>query len=154
LYFKALTEGLADAPPIPEDLRAELAAALKAQGPAALHVRLHPEDAARIRPGDPARILRALEVAAVTGGSLAALQGASSATALTARTGLALIPDRARLYAALDARFDAMLAAGALEEARALMGRGLDPDLPAMKALGLRPLIAHLRGDLSRAAAA
>jgi tRNA dimethylallyltransferase len=149
LYFKALTEGLAETPPVPDEVRAALGAALKAEGIEALHARLPAEDAARIRPSDTARVLRALEVLEVTGGSIFEWRQATQ-PALTAWVGLALTPDREALYARLDARFEAMLAAGALEEAHALMARGLDRDLPAMKALGAPWLMAHLRGEMSR----
>ena len=147
LYFKALTEGLAEVPPIPDEVRAALGAALQARGAAALHAQLAEEDAERIRPTDTARILRALEVLEVTGGSLRELQQSTS-PAIKEWRGIALTPDRAKLYETVDARFDAMMAAGALEEARTLAARRLNSDLPAMKALGGPALMAHLRGEL------
>ena len=148
LYFRALTEGLAEIPLIPDEVRQTLGAALKAEGVAALHARLSEQDSARIRPTDTTRVLRALEVLEVTGGSIFELQEATS-PALKEWIGIALTPDREALYAALDARFEAMMAAGALDEARALMARGLNRDLPAMKALGAPHLMAHLRDEMA-----
>ncbi|MGE3143554.1 MAG: tRNA (adenosine(37)-N6)-dimethylallyltransferase MiaA [Hyphomonadaceae bacterium] len=149
LYFKALTEGLAPAPPGTPAIRARLNAELAAIGAAGLHARLAALDSAageRIRPSDPARIVRALEVHE-SGGQIAALTQ-KEAPLLTEWRGFVLAPERAALYRAIEARFDQMLAAGALEEARALAARGLDPDLPAVKAHGLPPLSAHLRGEI------
>jgi tRNA dimethylallyltransferase len=154
LYFKALTEGLADAPAAPPALRARLIEEMRVEGPAALHGRLagaDPEAGARIRPSDPARILRALEVLEMDG-NVAAL-ATRTPPLLADWTGVVLMPERAALYAAIEARFDAMLAAGAVDEVRALAARTLDPDLPAMKALGVPELAAHLRGECDLAAA-
>ncbi len=153
LYFKALTEGLASAPPPDPALRAGLLARLKADGPQSLYAELaqaDPEMAATLGPRDGPRILRALEVYRATGISLRALQ-AAMAPAMRAEDwlGVALWPERATLYAAINRRFDGMAAAGGLDEARALMIRGLDTDLPAMKAIGAPPLMAHLRGEIS-----
>lgn len=148
LYFRALTEGLAEIPPIPDEVRAALAAALKAEGIEALHARLAEEDAARIRPTDTTRVLRALEVLEVTGGSIFELREATQ-PALKEWIGVALTLDREALYQRLDARFDAMMAEGALDEVKALAARNLNPDLPAMKAMGAPWLMAHLRGELA-----
>ncbi|MBU6372937.1 MAG: tRNA (adenosine(37)-N6)-dimethylallyltransferase MiaA [Alphaproteobacteria bacterium] len=150
LAFAALTRGLVETPPIPEDVRAALAADLARLGAPALHARLaatDPEGAARLSPNDAPRIVRALEVLEATGAPLHALHAATQPL-LTAYTAVALTPDRAGLYARTDARFDAMLGAGALEEARALAARGLDPALPLMKAHGMPWLAAHLRGEM------
>jgi len=155
LAFAALTKGLAETPPIPPALRARLAADLDKSSAPAMHARLaedDPETAARLAPNDAPRILRALEVFEATGAPLSAVQ-AATAPALEEWTGVVLTPDRAALYARIDARFDAMIAAGALDEARALAGRGLDPTLPLMKAHGMPWLAAHLRGELALDAA-
>jgi tRNA dimethylallyltransferase len=155
LYFKALTEGLADAPEIDPRLRARLAAELREHGAEALHQRLmgrDPTSAARLQPGDSVRVLRALEVAE-SGMLLSDLQRATR-PGLRDWAGLALIPPRSPLYKTIDARFEAMLSAGALAEARALAARGLDPLLPAMKAHGMPALAAHLRGEIGLEAAA
>lgn len=158
LYFKALTQGLAQMPAIDADLRAALRKRAAREGAPALHAELARRDpltAARLEPNDALRILRALEVLETTGESIGALQAATKpALAREDWVGLALTPDRAALYGAIDARFEAMLAAGALDEVRAFAARGLDADLPAMKAHGAPALMAHLRGELSLAAAA
>jgi tRNA dimethylallyltransferase len=155
LYFKALTQGLADIPAAEPGVRAMLRAREAREGAPALHAELmrrDPATAARLTPNDAPRILRALEVLETTGESISVLQ-ASTAPPLgrDAWTGLALTPEREALYAAIDARFDAMLAAGAMDEVRALAARDLDPSLPAMKAHGVPALMACLRGELTLA---
>lgn len=158
LYFKALTEGLADIPAADQELRAELRQRAGKEGAPALHAELaqrDPQAAARIEPNDAARILRALEVLETTGESISTLQANTKpALARDEWAGLALTPDREALYAAINARFDAMLAHGALNEVRAFAARQLDPTLPAMKAHGAPALMAHLHGEISLAAAA
>ncbi|HVZ99297.1 MAG TPA: tRNA (adenosine(37)-N6)-dimethylallyltransferase MiaA [Caulobacterales bacterium] len=150
LYFKALTEGLAPAPAAADAVRARLAAELAEAGAAVLHARLallDPEAAARIGANDAPRVLRALEVAQ-GGARLSDLQRRAD-PALADWRGFALWPQRAALYDAIEARFDLMLNAGALEEVRALAARGLDPALPAMKAHGVPALMAYLRAEMS-----
>lgn len=158
LYFKALTEGLADIPAAAPETRAALRARAAAQGAPALYAELarrDPQTAARLEPADAPRILRALEVLETTGQSLSALHANTKpALARDEWAGLALTPERAALYAAINARFDSMLAAAALDEVRAFAARGLGPALPAMKAHGAPALMAHLRGELSLADAA
>lgn len=158
LYFKALTQGLADIPAADPDLRDALRERAAREGAPALHAELaarDPATAARLAPNDAPRILRALEVLETTGESIGAFQAATHAPlAREEWAGLALAPARDALYAAIDARFDAMLAAGALDEVRAFAARRLDPALPAMKAHGAPALMAHLRGELSLAEAA
>jgi tRNA dimethylallyltransferase len=153
LYFKALTEGLADIPAGDPELRAALRTRAKLEGAPALHAVLAARDpvtAARLAPNDVPRILRALEVLETTGESITVLQANTRpALARDEWTGLALAPDREGLYAAINHRFDAMLAAGALEEVRAFAARDLDPALPAMKAHGAPALMAHLRGQIT-----
>lgn len=158
LYFKALTQGLADIPAADPEVRAALRARAEREGPAALHAELSARDpiaAARLEPNDAPRILRALEVLDTTGESISTLQ-ANTKPALAADewAGIALTPPREALYASINARFETMLEAGALEEVRALAARKLDPALPAMKAHGAPALMAHLRGELSLEAAA
>ncbi len=158
LYFKALTQGLADIPAADPEVRAALRARAEREGPAALHAELSARDpiaAARLEPNDAPRILRALEVLDTTGESISTLQ-ANTKPALAADewAGIALTPPREALYASINARFETMLEAGALEEVRALAARTLDPALPAMKAHGAPALMAHLRGELSLEAAA
>lgn len=157
LYFKALVEGLAPAPDIPEAISNDIDALFQEGGLAALRSEaqtLDPEAAARIGTGDRQRLMRVIAVARAAGQTLSQLQASTRPLINPDRVkGIVLLPDRAALYARIEARFDQMIAAGALEEARALMERGLAPDLPAMKAVGLPPLLAHLRGehDLSSA---
>lgn len=151
LYFRALTQGLAEIPAIAADLRRTTAAEFEALGEDAFRARLAGVDAAaadRIAAGDRQRLSRAWEVYAATGVSLTDHQ-ASAAGALPAGswTAVAIDPPRAPLYARCDARLEQMVAEGALDEVRALMARDLDPDLPAMKAVGVRELAAHLRGE-------
>jgi tRNA dimethylallyltransferase len=158
LYFKALTQGLADIPAADPALREHLRQRHASEGAPALHAELarrDPASAARLEPNDFPRILRALEVLETTGESIGALQAHTiPALARDAWAGIALAPPREALYATIDARFDAMLAQGALEEVRAIAARGLGPALPVMKAHGAPALMAHLRGELSLAQAA
>ncbi len=153
LYLRALLDGLAPVPEIPGEVRAAAERHLERVGAAGLHAALAKRDpamAARLRPGDTQRLRRAWEVLEATGRSLAAwraVPGAGLSAEGIVATRLVLLPPREQLYAACDARFVAMLGAGALAEARRLDALGLDAGLPAMKALGLRELLAHLRGE-------
>ena len=153
LYFRALTEGLSAMPAVPEAVRAAIRAKAEGRPTADLHAELataDPATAARLRPSDRQRTLRALEVFAATGRPLASFQRARAAPALHPGewTGLFLAPDREGLYRRIDARFDAMLKEGALEEVARLAARQLDPALPVMRAHGVPHLIAHLEGRL------
>jgi tRNA dimethylallyltransferase len=153
LYFKALTTGLAAVPPIPPDIRAGVRARLAQYGAAALHAELaarDPAGAARLNPNDRTRIARAIEVVEATGRSLLDWQTEELPALIDPATPRIFIaPDRAALYARIDARFDKMLAAGALDEVRRLAARKLDPLLPAMKAHGVPGLIRHLAGGIT-----
>lgn len=153
LYFRALTHGLAEIPPIPEAVRRQAEAEFEALGELAFRARLaqgDPAAAGRIAPGDRQRLVRAWEVLAETGVSLSEWQGRTApALAPGSYSTVALDPPREALYARCDARLEAMVAQGALEEVAALAARGLAPDLPAMKAVGYRELAAHLRGETS-----
>ena len=155
LFFKALTQGLSDVPAVPEAVRERIRAEAAAVPPEALHARLaslDPLTAARLRPSDPQRIARALEVFESTGQPLAAFQArrAPPVLPMARAVGLVLAPERQALGRAIAARFDRMMEGGALGEVERLRDRGLDPTLPAMRALGVRPLLAHLGGSLSR----
>jgi tRNA dimethylallyltransferase len=159
LYLRALTEGLSDVPPVPEAVRAQVRAEAEGRASADLRAELEvrdPESASRLNASDRQRILRALEVLAATGRPIASFLGARAAPALAADewAGLYLAPDRDELYRRIDARFDAMLAEGALGEAGRLMKRSLDPALPVMRAHGVPHLIAHLEGRITLAEAA
>ncbi len=157
LYFKALTEGLADVPPTPAAVRQSVTAMYDALGEARFRELLasaDPDAARRIEAGDRMRLSRAMEVLEATGRPLSTWQ-ADTAAALEPDDwrAVAIVPDRVDLYARCDARFDAMLAGGALDEVRALLTRRLDPDLPVMKAVGVRELQRHLAGELALVAA-
>ena len=154
LYFKALLEGLAPIPDIPEMLREFWRDRLERFGPEALHRELEARDpgmAAKLRPSDRQRIARALEVIDATGTSLAEWQGSETIPVLEPEglAKLVIAPERAPLYAGIDARFDRMIEAGALDEVRALVALGLDDALPAMRAHGVRELRAYLGGTSS-----
>lgn len=155
LYLTALTEGLAAIPAVPDEVRAGLRLRLRRDGLAALAgelARRDPEMAARLPAGDRQRILRALEVLEATGESLALWQRRRGLPGLSMPwCGVVLDLPRATLYRRCDARFDAMLAAGALAEVEATMTE--DPELPAMKALGVPELRRYLRGESDRSAA-
>jgi tRNA dimethylallyltransferase len=116
---------------------------------------LDPQTAARLRPSDPQRLLRALEIFVATGAPLAAFQGAREKPLLNAQECqcLFIAPDRTELRGRIDSRFDAMMAAGAIEEVRRLMARQLDPALPAMRAVGVPGLLDFLRGECALDAA-
>ena len=159
LYFKALTQGLAAVPPIPADIRSAVRSRLKDEGIAPLYAELSDRDPAtaqRLRPGDRARITRALEVVLATGHSLTDWHRDGMEPALDADAAVKIFLDaeRAELYRRIDARFEAMLASGALDEVRALGRRGLDPALPAMKAHGVPWLLRAIAGEIDLAAAA
>lgn len=152
LYFRALTDGLDDIPEPPREMRAELEARAAREGPVALHAELaalDPQGAAQIEPRDAPRIVRALSVMLHSGQPIASWRTGASPSAHPAFLRIALMPERAPLYAAIDSRFAAMVAGGAVDEARSFLARGLDPGLPAMKAHGLPRLAAHLRGEIS-----
>jgi tRNA dimethylallyltransferase len=158
LYFNALTRGLAAVPPIPAAIRDAVRARLVSEGAPALHTELavrDPAAAARLQPGDRARITRALEVVLATGRSILDWHDNNKPASvdLARAAKVFLTPDRDELSRAVDARFDAMMAAGALEEVRALAARHLNPSLPAMKAHGVPWLIRHLKGEVTLAQA-
>jgi tRNA dimethylallyltransferase len=158
LYFKALTEGLAAVPSIPAQIRNEVRTRLASDGVEALHAELtrrDPAAAARLMPGDRARVTRALEVVLATGRSLLSWHEANMPACVDAALAakVFLVPSRDALLRRIDARFDAMMAAGALDEVRALAERKLDPTLPAMKAHGVPWLIRHLNGEIALAEA-
>jgi tRNA dimethylallyltransferase len=157
LYFTAMTKGLANIPDVPSEVRDAAGIAFDGEGEARFRHRLagvDPAAEARIEAGDRQRLTRAWAVAEHTGRAL------SDWTAHTrpllepgSWTGLVVEPDRETLYASCDARVARMVEAGALDEVRALAARGLDPALPAMKAVGVRELAAHLAGETTLDAA-
>ena len=152
LYFRALGRGLSDLPQAEPALRAQIEAEAAERGWTAMHAELSQYDAvagARIHPNDPQRIGRALEVIRLTGQPLSALQGRAQVDLPYRILKLALLPDRAVLHARIAERFDLMLAAGFLDEVRALVQRpGLHPQLPSMRCVGYRQAWQHLRGEI------
>jgi tRNA dimethylallyltransferase len=158
LYLQVLREGLAPVPDVPAAVRDAVRHLHRQLGAARFHAALAERDplmAARLNPGDTQRLIRAFEVLEATGSSLAEWQARPvEGPAFTAPTAAVLLePPRPELYARCDARFLAMLEAGALDEVRALDRLGLDPALPAMKALGVPELRRHLAGEWGLAAA-
>src|SRR5207342_1158842 len=146
--------GLSAVPPIPSVVRESVRSRLEHDGVEALHAELAQRDPAaaeRLKPRDRTRIARALEVVEATGRSLSDWHrdGLPPLLAAGSFSALFLEPERDALYARIDARFDAMLKAGALEEVARLAARSLDPLLPAMKAHGVPALIAHLKGEIT-----
>jgi tRNA dimethylallyltransferase len=153
LYLRALLQGMAPVPPVPPAVRAAaqaLHARLGGAGFRAELAALDPEAARRLPDGDTQRLVRAYEVVAATGRPLAAWQHAQEPTAEIRAAAVVLLPPRAQLYQACDARFLAMMERGALGEVEALLARRLDPGLPALKAVGVRELQALLEGCASR----
>ena len=159
LYFKALTEGLAAIPDIPPEVRTRWEARLSSEGSAQLHEVLagkDPDSAGAIRPNDPQRILRALEVLEATGRPLSEWQKLPPLPPLLSAgetVAVVIETNRETLYRRIEERFDRMVEGGALEEVGALLGRNLDPELPAMKAIGVRELSAVIRGEVTAAVA-
>lgn len=154
LYFKALIEGLAPVPDVPPEIREHWRDRAEALGAEQLHRELAARDpamAARLKSTDPQRMVRALEVIDATGVSLAEWQGASAKPMLPPEGVVRVVvaPERERLYAAIDTRFESMIGQGALDEVKALIALGLDPGLPAMRAHGVRELGAYLAGASS-----
>jgi tRNA dimethylallyltransferase len=154
LYIRALMQGLADIPPIPEAVRYAARADYTALGGEAFRARLIAADpeSAKLHAGDVTRLTRAWEVLAATGKSLNHWQkeAADGAPAGLDFRVVVLDPPRPQLYKSCDRRFEMMMQAGALAEAAALAALHLDPDLPAMKALGAPELIELSAGRLSR----
>lgn len=150
LYFNALTRGLADIPAVPDAVRDAVQTDYDAEGEAAFRRRLaevDPVAAAAITPGDRQRLIRALSVAQSTGRSLSVWKADTQPLlAPGSYDALVVEPSRDRLYAACDARVSQMIQNGALDEVRALLARDLDTALPAMKAVGVPELAAHLTG--------
>jgi tRNA dimethylallyltransferase len=157
LYLKAFAGGLNEIPAVPAELRAAARAELAEMGNAAFHARLAERDpamAARLRPGDSQRLLRTWEVLAATGRSLADWQAEPTTPAPYRFARLCLLPPRQALYAACDARLEAMVGpkeegGGVLDEVEGLLALDLDPALPVMKAVGVPEFAAYLAGHCS-----
>jgi tRNA dimethylallyltransferase len=158
LYFKALLEGLSPVPDIPDAVRRHWRREAERGGPAPLYAELARRDpvmAGRLNPSDPQRLVRALEVLDGTGRSLSEWHEQEGEPLVDEGEAerLYLAPPRAELYARCERRLDQMIEAGAIEEVRHLMSLDLPAGAPALRALGARPLAAHLRGELSFSAA-
>ena len=154
LYLRTLLDGIAPVPPIDPAIRAVVRASSVAENLAAL-TPLDPCAAARLNPGDSTRIARALEVVRSSRRTLAEWQeerAGGIGEAITLQP-LILLPPRDLLVERCDARFAAMVDGGALGEVAALIGRGLDPDLPVMRAIGVRELGALVEGTATRSQA-
>ena len=154
LYFKALTTGLAAVPPIPADVRSTVRGRLETEGVRALYEELRdrdPSTANRLMPNDRSRISRALEVILTTGRSLSDWhrEGMPPLVNAARAAKVFITCEREELVRRIEARFEAMLKAGALDEVRALAARKLDPTLPAMKAHGVPWLIRRFNGEIS-----
>ncbi|MEQ1950448.1 tRNA (adenosine(37)-N6)-dimethylallyltransferase MiaA [Mesorhizobium sp. CN2-181] len=154
LYFRALLQGLSEMPEVPQNVRDRWRYELMEQGPQRLHkilIREDPVTASGLRPSDSQRIVRALEVLESSGKSLRewqAIEGQPLVDKSSARL-FVIEPERGDLIARIEARFDKMLVRGAREEVADLMQLGLDPALPAMKAIGVRELSAAAAGEIS-----
>lgn len=155
LYLKALTEGLSPIPDIVPEIRDEVRARAEREGRDAMLrwlEALDPQAARAVKPGDTQRAVRAVEVKLSTGRSIMDWQSEPREPALVSEAQrFILLPQRETVYRAIDQRFGAMIDEGALEEVEALMARELATDLPAMKAIGVRPLSAYLRGEIALA---
>jgi tRNA dimethylallyltransferase len=153
LYFLSLTRGLAAVPPIPAEIREAVRGRLESEGVAPLYAELGERDpvtAQRLMPGDRSRISRALEVVLATGRSLSDWHSEGMPAIVDPEQAGRFVLDvgREELVRRIDARFDTMMAGGALEEVEKLAARGLNPLLPAMKAHGVPWLIRYLRGEI------
>ena len=151
LYFKALTEGLATIPDIPEETRKKWRTRLEGEGASELYKLLQGIDyelSRRLSEKDGQRVIRALEVYDATGKTLSYWQNKKTESLLETGnlTKFLLLPERDVVYRRIEERFDKMVENGALEEARALDELGLNPSMPAMKAIGIPEFIEVLKG--------
>ena len=153
LYIRALIDGLFSGPGKDAAIRERLHAEAEAAGVDALYARLNvvdPEYAAQILPGDLRRIVRALEVYELSGKPMSHLHETEAVDAPLDAVQVALDWPRDVLYARIEARVDAMLAAGWLDEVQRLIEAGHEGDLRRLRAIGYLELAAHLRGEMSR----
>lgn len=151
LYLKALISGLSPVPPIPAAVRAEARALYDRLGKDGFRAEVLRRDSERAEPPhDKQRLLRVYEVLTATGRPLREWQAmaAGGADAPFRYACILFDPPREDLYAAIECRFERMVEAGAVEEVRRVLELRLDPSLPAMKALGLKELAAHVRGEI------
>ena len=149
LYFTALTEGLAQIPATPDDIRATAMLRIETEGHGSLLAELDAETRNRIDTANPMRVQRAWEVLTTTGKGLAAWQDdtAPARLPLSATTAFVVNADKDWLTPRIEQRFDQMLATGALDEARANRATW-SPSLPSAKAIGAAELMAYLDGTM------
>ena len=153
LYFKSLTEGLVDVPDIDDATRNTWRPRLAEEGSTALHAVLKEVDAplaARLAPNDRQRILRGLEVYHATGTSLSEWQKIKPNAPLRMAHKILLMPDRDWLYERCNRRFEHMLGGAAKDEVAHLWALNLPPDMPVMKALGVKEIVSLLAGEVDR----
>jgi len=157
LYFNALVYGLADIPDIAEDTRRQARDAYDAMDEASFRdilKRHDPRAEARIKPNDRQRLSRAYEVWLQTGVALSDWQDATTPVLAEGTYAIDILrPPRDWLYARCDARLRLMLAEGALDEVETLVAKGLQPDWPIMRVLGLAECVALLAGEMTQEAA-
>ena len=152
LYFRALTGGLSDIPPVPDGIRQYWRDRLDADGVEAIHGELakrDPATAQKLDIGDRQRVLRAVEVIDAHGRSIADFQTPPDKVVLESEKAmkLVLMPERAKLYERINSRFEMMMEGGALEEVKLLLSLDLAPSAPVMKAIGVRELADFLAGQ-------
>jgi len=156
LYLRTLMQGIAAVPDVPAAIRARANREWQAMGAEAFRARLAERDRAiveRLKPGDRQRHVRAWEVLIATGQPLSHWQGRIGKPAPWKFLTVLLCPERAWLRRRIAGRFDAMLEAGVVAEARAVFDRAPDPGWPGLKAHGAPELFRHFRGELSLAEA-
>lgn len=154
MYLRAAMEGISPIPEIEQQYRDKASVQYEEMGGALFRQALAEKDpilAARLNDGDRQRLIRGMEVVLATGTPLSAWQDVPLQGQLNADfTTVTIMPPRQELYDAINRRYPLMLANGGVEEAQQLMARGLDPSLPLMKAVGLPPVLAHLRGEIDQ----
>lgn len=151
LYFRALLQGMADIPPVPQSVSEATAARLRASGIGSLRQeaeRLDPIAASRVLGNDPQRLQRIVDVAMGTGQALSTWQAETHPVVpICFARFCVMTPPRETLYARINARYDKMLRAGGLDEAKAIFAKGYDVTLPVMKAIGLRQLHTYFNDE-------
>lgn len=155
LYFKALTGGLSEMPPVPADIRERYRQRLIEEGSAPLHQELQardPEMATVLKPADGQRIVRALEVLEATGNSIKTYQTESGPMIVDPDRAqkLVVLPERSLLHERINRRFENMMQSGAVEEVQALLSLDLPPDSTALKAIGVSQIAEMLAGRMSQ----
>lgn len=153
-YFKAATEGIVPMPDISSDVKVQAQAMLNEAGNQGLHARLaeiDPDLAARLEPGDSQRVLRGMEIWLASHIPLSKWQkGVAKGRLLGRPLSVYLRPPRDMLYRKINSRFEQMVEHGAIDEISALHARKLDETLPAMKAVGVRPILDMLKNIINK----